>query len=166
MRLVPFYVDLFQVVLDFLFDLILVLHEILQLIVLLDRLLGFQNPQQLVLFFDDVFGLGRFEILVYFPLSKMPSQLLSMLLVLLLVLLYFAVQTQVRVVVLLLVQLLCEERKNVNIRSLLNLHNQIESLLNFESLDLKLDGFHRHQKFPDSVVDGSESDLFSFKGLI
>jgi hypothetical protein len=91
MWLIPFNVDLLQVVLDLFLDLVLVLKQVLELIVLLNWLLFFEDFQQLVLLLDDRLDLLWFEILVQFSLCQVASQLLSVVFVLLVVFLYLAV---------------------------------------------------------------------------
>lgn len=91
MWLIPFNVDLLQVVLDLFLDLVLVLQQVLELIVLLNWLLFFEDFQQLVLLLDDRLDLLWFEILVQFSLCQVASQLLSVVFVLLVVFLYLAV---------------------------------------------------------------------------
>lgn len=165
MRLILLNVDLFEVVLDFLFHLVLVLQNVLQLVVLVNWLVGLQDFQQPVLLLDDVLDLVDLEVPVDLSLAQVPPQLLSVVLVLLLVFLYLAVQAQIWVVVLLLVELLREERQNVNIRSLFNLDNNIESFLEVETLHLNPDGLNGNQKLPYSVVDRGKGQLLSFESL-
>lgn len=166
MRLVSFNVNLFQIVLYLLLDLVLIFQKILQLVVLLHRLLRFQNLQQLVLLLNDVLNMSWFKVLINFSLCKMSSQLLCVVLILLLILLYLAIQAQIRMIVLLLIQFLREKWKNVNIWSLLNLNNHIESFSYIRSLNLKLYCLNRNQKFSDSVVDSCKSYLFCFECLL
>ncbi len=151
-RLISLNVNLFQVVLDFLFHFILILQDVLKLIVLLNRLFRLQNLQQFVLFLYDALNLGRLKVFVYLSLCQMSSQLLSVVLVLLLVLFDFAVHAQVRVVVLLFVQLLRKEWKNIDVGSLFHLHNQIECSLKVKPFHLQFNWLNRYQQLSDSIV--------------
>lgn len=88
-----------------------------------------------------------------------------MVLVFFLILFYLTVQAQVRVVILFLVEFLGEKRKDVDIRSFLDLHNYVESSLGFISFQLDFNWFHWNQKLSDSVVDCSKRQFFSFECL-
>jgi hypothetical protein len=165
MRLVPFNVDLLQVMLDLFFHFIFIFQQVLELIVLLDWLLLLQDFQQLVLLLDDRLDLLRFEVLVQFSLCQVASQLLGVVLVLFVVFLDLAVQAQVRMIVFLLVELLGEEGQDVEIGAFFNLHDNIEGLLHVEAIHGNLDGLDWHEQFPDSVVNGGESKFLSLEGL-
>lgn len=156
MWLIPFNVNLLQVVLDLFLDLVLIFQQVLELIVLLNWLLFFEDFQQLVLLLDDRLDLLWFEILVQFSLCQVASQLLSVVFVLLVVFLDLAVQAQVWMIVFLLVELLGEEGQNVKIGAFFDLHDDVEGLLDVETTHGDLDGLNRHKQFPDSIVDGSE----------
>jgi hypothetical protein len=165
MWLIPFNVDLLQVVLDLFLNLVLIFQQVLELIVLLNWLLFFEDFQQLVLLLDDRFDLLWFEILVQFSLCQVASQLLSVVFVLLVVFLDLAVQAQVWMVVFLLVELLSEEGQDVKIGAFFYLYDDVEGLLDVETTHGNLDGLNWHQQFPDSIVNGSESEFFSLEGL-
>jgi hypothetical protein len=165
MRLIPFNVDLLQVVLDLFLNLVLIFQQVLELIVLLNWLLFLEDFQQLVLLLDDRLDLLWFEILVQFSLCQVASQLLSVVFVLLVVFLYLAVQAQVWMVVFLLVELLGEEGQDVKIGAFFDLHDDVEGLLDVKATHGNLDGLNWHQQLPDSVVNGGESEFFSLEGL-
>ena len=165
MWLIPFNVDLLQVVLDLFLNLVLIFQQVLELIVLLNWLLFLEDFQQLVLLLDDRLDLLWFEILVQFSLCQVASQLLSVVFVLLVVFLYLAVQAQVWMVVFLLVELLGEEGQDVKIGAFFDLHDDVEGLLDVEATHGDLDGLNWHQKYPDSVVNGGESKFLSLEGL-
>lgn len=68
-------------------------------------------------------------------------------------------------VVFLLVELLGEKGQDVKIGAFFDLYDDVEGLLDVEATHGDLDGLNRHQQFPDSVINGGESEFLSLEGL-
>lgn len=69
MWLISLDIDLLQIMFDFLLHLVLILQNVLEFVVVVNRMFWLEQFQELILLLDDVLDMVRFEVSVYLSLG-------------------------------------------------------------------------------------------------